>query len=118
MERIVPGMPQHNGVVKCMNQTLTKRARSLCLQSSLPKQLWAEAVNTTTYLINQGPSVPLDQKIPKEVWSEKEVKLSHLRVFGYVAYLHISDQGRNKLDPKSKKCTFIDCGEDEFGYRI
>ena len=32
--------------------------------------------------------------------------------------MHISDQGRNKLDPKSKKCTFIGYGEDEFGYHI
>ncbi|WVZ04917.1 hypothetical protein V8G54_018263 [Vigna mungo] len=34
------------------------------------------------------------------------------------AYVHISDQGRNKLDRKSKKCTFIGYGEDEFGYRL
>ena len=32
--------------------------------------------------------------------------------------MHISDEGRNKLDPKSKKCTFIDHGEDEFDYCI
>ena len=32
--------------------------------------------------------------------------------------MHIIDQGGNKLDPKSKKCTFIDYGEDEFGYRL
>ena len=32
--------------------------------------------------------------------------------------MHISDQGRNEPDPKSKKCTFIGYGEDEFGYRI
>ena len=88
------------------------------VQSGLPKNLWAEAVNTSTYLINRGPSVPLEHKIPEEVWSGKEVKLSHLRVFVCVAYVHISDQGRNKLDPKSKKCTFIGYGEDEFGYRL
>lgn len=81
-------------------------------------QLWAEAVNTAAYLINRGPSVPLEHNIPEEVWSGKEVKLSHLKVFGCVAYVHISDQGRNKLDPKSKKCTLIGYGEDEFGYRI
>ncbi|WVZ16676.1 hypothetical protein V8G54_009658 [Vigna mungo] len=118
MERTVPGTPQHNGVAERMNITLTERARSLCLQSSLPKQFWAEAVNTTTYLINRGPSVPLEHKIPEEVWSGKEIKLSHLKIFDCVAYVHISDQGRNKLDPKSKKCTFIDYGEDEFGYRL
>jgi hypothetical protein len=118
MERTVPGTPQHNGVAERMNRTLTERARSLRVQSGLPKQFWAEAVNTAAYLINRGPSVPLEHKIPEEVWSEKKVKLSHLRVFGCVAYVHISDQGRNKLDPKSKKCTFIGYGEDEFGYRL
>lgn len=60
----------------------------------------------------------MEHKIPEEVWSRKEVKLSHLRVFDCVAYVHISYQGRNKLDPKSKKCTFIGYGEDEFCYRL
>lgn len=118
MERTVPGTPQHNGVAERMNRTLTERARSIRIQSGLPKQFWAEAVNTAAYLINRGPSVPLEHRIPEEVWSRKEVELSHLKVFGCVAYVHISDQGRNKLDPKSKKCTLIGYGEDEFGYRI
>lgn len=33
-------------------------------------------------------------------------------------YACISDQGINKLDPKLKKCIFIDNSEDEFGYYI
>ena len=31
MERIMPTTPQHNGVAEHMNQTLTERARSLCV---------------------------------------------------------------------------------------
>jgi len=53
--RMVPGTPQHNGIAERMNRTLTERARSMRLQSGLPKQFWAEAVNTTAYLINRGP---------------------------------------------------------------
>ena len=60
----------------------------------------------------------MEHRIPEEVWCGKDVKLSHLKIFGCVAYVHISDHGRNKLDPKSKKYTFISYGEDEFGYRI
>ena len=52
MERTVPGTPQHNGVAERMNWTLTERSRSLHVQSGLPKQFWAEAINTITYLIN------------------------------------------------------------------
>ena len=118
MKRTVLGTPQHNGVAALMNQTLIERTRSNRIQSCLLKQFWAEVVNIAAYLINRGPSIPLEHRILEEVWSVKDVKLSHLRVFGCVAYVHISDQGRNKLDPKSKKCTFIIYGEDEFGYRI
>lgn len=35
-----------------------------------------------------------------------------------MTYVHISDQGRNKLDPKSKNFTFINYDEDDFCYRI
>lgn len=118
MERTVPGTPQHNGIAERMNRTLTERARSMRLQSGLPKQFWAEAVNTAAYLINRGPSVPLELRIPDEEWSGKEVKLSHLKVFGCLAYVHVSDHNRNKLDSKSKKCTLVGYGGDEFGYRL
>lgn len=85
MKRSVPGTPQHNGVAERMNQTLTERARNMRVQSGLPKQFWAEAINTAAYLINRGPSAPLECEIPEEVWRGKEEKLSHLRVFGCVA---------------------------------
>lgn len=58
----------------------------------------------------------MEHRILEEGWSRREVKLSHFRVFGCVAYVHISDQGRNKLDLKTKKCNFIGYGENEFGY--
>jgi hypothetical protein len=69
-------------------------------------------------LINRGPSKPLDLAIPEEIWTGKEVKLSHLKVFGCVSYIHVSDHARSKLDAKSVKCTLVGYGEDEFGYKL
>ena len=89
-----------------MNKTLNERARSMRILVGLPKMFWAEAVNIATYLINCGPSFPLDSRIVKEVWSGKEVNLSHLRVFGCISYVHI-DAERSKLDVKSKKMLVI-----------
>ena len=118
MEKTVPMTPQQNGVAERMNRTLNERARSMRIHVGLPKMFWAEAVNTATYLINRGPSIPLDGKIPEEVWSGKEVNLSHLRVFGCISYVHIDSAERSKLDAKSNKCVFVGYGDDEFGYRF
>ncbi|KAL5760877.1 hypothetical protein ACOSQ2_019715 [Xanthoceras sorbifolium] len=118
MEKTVPMTPQQNGVAERMNRTLNEHARSMRLHAGLPKMLWAEAVNTAAYLINRGPSVPLDGGIPEEVWSGKEVNISHLRVFGCISYVHIDSAERSKLDAKSNKCVFVGYGGDEFGYRF
>ena len=118
MEKTVPMTPQQNGVAERMNRTLNERARSMRIHAGLPKMFWAEAVNTAAYLINRGPSIPLDGKLPEEVWSGKEVNLSHLRVFGCISYVHIDSAERSKLDAKSNKCVFVGYGGDEFGYRF
>ena len=63
MEKTIPGTPQQNGVAERMNGTLNERARSMRLHSGLPKTFWADAVSTTAYLINQGPSVPMEFRL-------------------------------------------------------
>jgi len=117
-EFTVPRTPQQNGVAERMNRTITERARCMRLHSGLPPQFWADAVNTAAYLINRGPSVPLNEGLPEEAWSGKAVNHSHLKVFGCSAYVHIDAGCRSKLDPKSKKCTFVGYGSDEFGYKF
>jgi hypothetical protein len=118
MEKTIPGTPQQNGIAERMNRTLNERARSMRIHCGLPQTFWAEAVNTAAYLINHGPSVPLDGRLPEEAWSGKEVNLSHLKVFGCVSYVLIDSDARSKLDPKSIKCSFIGYGTDEFAYRF
>ncbi|RVW67261.1 Retrovirus-related Pol polyprotein from transposon TNT 1-94 [Vitis vinifera] len=73
MEKTIPGTPQQNGVAERMNRTLNERARSMRLHAGLPKTFWADAVSTAAYLINRGPSVPMEFRLPEEVWSGKEV---------------------------------------------
>jgi len=47
----------------------------------------------------------------------KKPDVSHLRVFGYIAYVHVPDEKRSKLDPKAKKCIFIGYSLEQKGYR-
>ena len=43
-----------------MNRILNERARSMRLHAGIPKTFWADAVSTAAYLINRGPSVPME----------------------------------------------------------
>jgi hypothetical protein len=43
----------------------------------------------------------------EEKFTSKKPDVSHLRMFGYIAYVHVLDEKRSKLDPKAVKCIFI-----------
>ena len=88
------------------------------LHSGLPKMFWTDAVNIDVYLINRGPSVPLEHRLPEEIWNEREVSLNHLKVFGCVSYVRIESNNRSKLDAKARKCFFIGYENEQFGYHF
>ena len=84
----------------------------------MPLQFWAEVVDIAVYLINRGPSSSLDGGIPEEAWTGKPVNYSFLKIFGCEAFSHIDKENRTKLEAKSRKCTFIGYGVNDFGYRL
>ena len=44
---------------------------------------------------------------PEEKFCGQIPDLAHLKVFGCIAYVHVLDELRTKLDPKAEKCVFI-----------
>ena len=54
------------------------------------------------FLINRSPRIALDGIVVKEVWTGNAVDYSNLRVFGCLAYVHVSSEERSKLDTKSR----------------
>ncbi|GJW92213.1 transposable element [Tanacetum coccineum] len=107
--------PQQNGVAERMNRTLLERTRCLLLNAGLDRSFWAEALNTTCYLVNRSPATAIDCKTPIEVWTGKPADYSKLRVFGCPAYYHVSD---GKLNPRANKGIFMGYGDGVKGYRI
>ena len=72
--------------------------------SHIPNHFWAEAVATAAYIRNRSATTALtDGKTPYEKWHGCKPNLEHLRVFGCVAYAHIPDCNRRKLDDKAEK---------------
>jgi hypothetical protein len=54
---------------------------------------------------------------PEEKFTGKKPDVSHLKMFGCIAYVHVLDEKRSKLDPKAKKCIFIGYFLEQKGYR-
>ena len=111
--------PEQNGVAERMNRTLMESARAMMSYSGLSEEYWAEAVATAAYVRNRSASSALkNDETPYERWYGKKPDISHLRVFGCIAYAHIPDSQRRKLDKKTKKYRFVGYCKNSKGYRL
>jgi hypothetical protein len=72
-----------------MNMTIMEKARCRLSGVELGQEFWVEAMGTTCYLVNRSPASTLDDKTPHEVWTGRKPSLTHLKVFGCDAYVHI-----------------------------
>jgi hypothetical protein len=117
-QKTTPYTPQQNGVAERMNRMLMEKARCMLSGVGLGQEFWAEAVGTACYLVNRSPSSALDDKTPQEVWTGKEPSLTHLKVFGCDAYVHVPKENRSKLDKKAEKCIFIGYKDGLKGYKL
>ena len=52
---------------------------------------------------------------PHELYYERKMNLAHLRVFRNIAYVHVPDERRKKLDAKDKKCILIGYSDEQKG---
>ena len=82
-----------------------------------PKYYWAKATHAAVYFMNRTPTATIHGMTPVEKFTGKKPDLSHLKVFGCLAYAHIPNELRLKLDPKAKKCVFIGYSLEQKGYR-
>ena len=71
-------------------------ARAMLHDQYLPMHLWEEATRTAVHVQNRTPHRVLENKTPEEVFSSKKLEFSHLRIFDYLVYIHISKEKRTK----------------------
>jgi hypothetical protein len=113
--------PEQNGVAERLNRTLTTKIRAMLMEAGLPQWLWGEAAYTACYIHNRTPRYYPGYHIatPKEMWTGKKPDLSHLKVFGCVAYAHLApEQRHNKLDPTSFRGIFVGYTPTARQYRV
>jgi hypothetical protein len=83
----------------------------------MPAVFWGEAVVMAVYILNRSPTKALNGRTPYEAWHGRKPAVSHLRVFGCLAF------GRElghigKLDDRSTPGVFIIYVEGSKAYRI
>ena len=59
------------------------------------------------YLMNSCTTSGVHDVTAHEKFYGKKPDLFHIRIFGSIAFVHIPDEKRQKLDPKSKKCILV-----------
>ena len=113
-----PYTPQQNGVVERKNRTIMEMTRCLLHEKDLPKEFWAEAANTTVFLLNRLPSKALPGKTSFEAWYDFKPKLLNLKTFGCFCFSYIPQVKRDKLDKKSELGIFVGYRSTTKAYRI
>ena len=76
------------------------------IESGLSKKFWVECLAALVHVLNVCPTSALVGKTPYEVWNRRKPDISHLRVWGCLAYVHEKDK-HAKLGSHMEKCIFI-----------
>jgi hypothetical protein len=84
----------------------------------LGKEYGAKKVGIACYVVNRSLSSALDDKTPQEIWIGKKPSLTHLRVFGCDAYVHVPKENKSNLDKKDENCIFIRHKDGLKGYKL
>ena len=113
----VPYTPEQNGAAERLNRTLMERARAMLSDAGLPKELWAEAVNTANYIRCRSPAAK-KLRTPWELFFGQKPDVSHMRTFRATAYSHLPEEKRQKLDNRSIRGVMVGYPDSTKGYRI
>ena len=99
----MPDSLQQNGRGERFQQTIVNGAEAMWHHAGLSNGFWIYAVKAKLHTYHVTPIKRADYKTPTELWSSTKLNISHLRVFGCQAWVHILKKRRHKLDAKSRE---------------
>ncbi|KAL6320051.1 hypothetical protein AAG906_004445 [Vitis piasezkii] len=105
-------------VYRRKNRTILNMVRSLLARGKIPKSFWPEAVNWSIHVLNRSPTFSVQNMTPEEAWSGRKPAVDHFKIFGCIAYAHVPDEKRKKLDDKGEKCVFLGVSEASKAYKL
>src|SRR3954470_12483895 len=76
-------------------------------ESKLPNCFCGDCLATLVHIWNMSPTSTVKNATPYELWFKKKPNVSHLRVWGCTAYVHIQRDKRGSLGSHMEKCVFV-----------
>lgn len=117
-QHTVRNEPHQNGIAERANRTLAEGITAMLNEARVPKSFWGHALGTFVHVHNRSPSSALASGTPYSNFYKKKPDVSHFRVFGCTAYVHIQKDQRRGLDSHTQKCIFIGYPDDYKGWRF
>ena len=99
--------PEQNGLIERDIRTVAEAAGSIRTRANLPKQFWAEAVDTSVYTLNRVINSINKDATPYELWFNRKPSLKNIHRFGERAIVYTETHSREKLDPKGIEMIFV-----------
>ena len=104
-----PYSPHQNGTAERNWRTLFEMARSMLIDSNLPRFLWAYAIMAAAHIRNRMYCQRISDT-PYRLLTGKKPSISKLHVFGSICFANVHQ--KTKLDPRSRKGKFV--GYDKY----
>nr|GEY35791.1 hypothetical protein [Tanacetum cinerariifolium] len=106
-EYSVARTPQQNEVVERRNRTLIEAARTILVDSKLPITFWAEAVNTSCYVLNRALVTKPHNKTSYELIHGRPLLIYFMKPFGCLVTILNTRNNLGKFEAKADERYFL-----------
>ena len=93
-------------------------ARTMLNELNVEKYFWAEAINTSCYIINRVSIRIFLNKTPYKLWKNVKPNISYFHIFRCYCYILNDKENLGKFDSKLDKRIFLGYATNSKGYRI
>ena len=69
-------------------------------------------------MLNRCPTSVVKDMTPQEAWSGEKHFMEFFRVFGCIAFIHVPEARRTKLEDRSVPCVLLGVSEESKAYRL
>lgn len=92
--------------------------RSLLVKIKVPKNFLPRDVNWSVDILNGSLTLSVQNMTLEEAWNWKRPNVGYFRMFRCIAYTHITNKKRKKLDGVGEKCIFLSVSDNYKAYKL